>query len=175
MASTARLVHKADFERLLSLRSFKRSAHFAVHHVQGSPAIPLKAVSPVVGPVMPELSTGGAPTMPKPVDDLPIDGFSPVSEAGSAAVSTADGQAQSWLGCVVPKRHAKRAVTRSLLKRHMRSSFESHSAGLPTGLWLLRLRSAFAVNTFVSARSAALAQAARQELDDLLLRCQSGQ
>ena len=73
-----------------------------------------------------------------------------------------------WLGLVVPKRHAKRSVTRSLLKRQIRASFGRHAAGLPGGLWLVRLRAGFAVAEFVSAGSVALARAARAELDGLL-------
>lgn len=73
-----------------------------------------------------------------------------------------------WFGCVVPKRHARRAVTRSLLKRQVRGAFDRHGAGLAAGLWLVRLRAPFAVTQFVSARSDALAGAARAELDGLL-------
>jgi ribonuclease P protein component len=73
-----------------------------------------------------------------------------------------------WLGYVVPKRHARRAVTRSLLKRQVRVAFAQHASLLPAGLWLVRLRAPFAVSEFVSARSQALAQAARSELNSLL-------
>jgi ribonuclease P protein component len=73
-----------------------------------------------------------------------------------------------WLGCVVPKRHARRSVTRSLLKRQVRSAFERHAAELPNGLWLVRLRQPFALADFPSAASAALAGAVRSELDGLL-------
>lgn len=72
------------------------------------------------------------------------------------------------MGCVVPKRLARRAVTRTLLKRQIRASFARHVSALPTGLWLVRLRSAFAKADFVSARSVALSRAARAELDGLL-------
>lgn len=75
-----------------------------------------------------------------------------------------------WVGCVVPKRHARRAVTRSLLKRQIRGAFRRHAAVLPVGMWLVRLRAPFAATEFVSARSAALATAARDELDRLLAR-----
>ena len=139
-----RVVHKADFERLLATRSRARSAHFAVHHVSGAPFRPLP---PALRPVLGELSTDPAPVLAQPVD-IP-----------SGTV---------WVGCVVPKRHAKRAVTRNLLKRQIRASFGRHAAGLPGGLWLVRLRAGFAVADFVSARSVALAQAARAELDGLL-------
>jgi ribonuclease P protein component len=81
-----------------------------------------------------------------------------------------DSPAACWLGCVVPKRHARRAVTRSLLKRQVRGAFERHEAGLPLGLWLVRLRQGFGIAEFPSARSAALQQAARAELDQLFSR-----
>ena len=141
-----RLVHKADFERLLGSRSRARSTHFALHHVSGSPSDPgLWVPKASAG----ELSTTLAPSLPPPVDDLP---------------------GGHWIGCVVPKRHARRAVTRSLFKRQIRASFARHAASLPGGLWLVRLRAGFALTEFVSARSSALAHAARTELDGLLAR-----
>jgi ribonuclease P protein component len=76
-----------------------------------------------------------------------------------------------WLGYVVPKRHARRAVTRSLLKRQIRSVFQRHAVALPTGLWLVRLRQPFATADYVSARSRALTTAARAELEGLLTFC----
>lgn len=139
-----RLVNKADFERLLGTRLWARSAHFAVHHVPASPQPPTK---PVRFMVSAELSTTPAPACPQPVDDLP---------------------AKLWLGCVVPKRHARRAVTRNLLKRQVRGAFQRHGDLLPRGLWLVRLRQPFPVAEFVSAHSEALQRAARLELDTLL-------
>lgn len=145
-----RLVHKADFERLLATRSRSRSAHFALHHVP-SGVIAADAVLKLGQPQ--ELSTGPAPECPQPVDDsLP----------------------SLWIGCVVPKRHAKRSVTRSLLKRQIRGAFARHAQALPAGHWLVRLREGFPVARFVSAASPALAQAARDELDLLLHRVAQG-
>lgn len=77
---------------------------------------------------------------------------------------------QQWIGCVVPKRHARRAVTRSLLKRQIRMALQRHASGLPGGLWLVRLRGPFAPQQFPSAASDALREAARAELDQLLAR-----
>jgi ribonuclease P protein component len=139
-----RLVNKADFERLLGTRSWARSAHFAVHHV---PAAPQRPAKPGAKPENTELSTSPAPVCTQPVDDLPKG---------------------HWLGCVVPKRFARRAVTRNLLKRQVRGAFQRHGASLPAGLWLVRLRQPFDKATFISARSPALAMAARGELDSLL-------
>jgi ribonuclease P protein component len=75
-----------------------------------------------------------------------------------------------WLGSVVPKRHARRSVTRSLLKRQIRSVMAQHALRLPPGLWLVRLRAPFAVNLFPSAASTALRDAAHSELDQLFER-----
>ena len=71
------------------------------------------------------------------------------------------------MGCVVPKRHARRAVTRNLVKRQIYAAAERVQAGLPGGLWLVRLRQPFALTTFPSAASQALREAARGELDRL--------
>jgi ribonuclease P protein component len=139
-----RLVNKADFERLLATRSRSRSAHFALHHVAAAPQAPPKWGAKAE---MDKLSTATAPACPQAVDDSPT---------------------SLWFGCVVPKRHARRAVTRNLLKRQARGAFARHASTLPAGLWLVRLRAPFSPTEFVSARSTALAAAARGELDGLL-------
>ena len=141
-----RLVHKVDFERLLSTRSQMRSAHFALHHVSGGP---LPALARKKSATLDDLSTTPARQLQPSVDNT---------------------LAGLWVGCVVPKRHARRAVTRTLLKRQIRASFVRHAESLAGGMWLVRLRAGFATTEFVSARSAALAEAARLELDGLLSR-----
>lgn len=75
-----------------------------------------------------------------------------------------------WLGMVVPKKHARRAVTRNLIKRQMRALMVSAGAVLPAGLWVLRLKAPFDRQVFNSPASAALLQAARDELQLLLQR-----
>ncbi len=77
---------------------------------------------------------------------------------------------QHWLGLVIPKRHARRSVTRSLLKRQIRVAARAHESGLAAGLWVVRLRSGFDRQAFPSAASAALACAAREELAALFER-----
>lgn len=139
-----RLVNKADFERLLATRWRARSAHFAVHHVPGRPTPPPRRL-PAAAPG--ELSTVLLNNPPEPVDDF---------------------AAGHWLGCLVPKRHARRSVTRSLIKRQIRASFGRHAQALPAGLWLVRLRAGFAADAFRSAACGPLAGATRAELDALL-------
>jgi ribonuclease P protein component len=73
-----------------------------------------------------------------------------------------------WLGVVVPKRHAKRSVTRALLKRQMRVALAEREAKLPAGLWVVRLKAPFDRKLFPSAASDALRQTARAELAQLL-------
>ncbi len=70
----------------------------------------------------------------------------------------------------MPKRHARRAVTRNLLRRQVRAAFERHVNRLPAGLWLLRLHAPFSKTEFVSASSTLLARAVRGEIDALLAR-----
>lgn len=76
-----------------------------------------------------------------------------------------------WIGCIVPKRHARRAVTRNVLRRLARAAMQRHVARLRPGLWLIRLRQPFARSAgFVSADSPALRVAASAELDKLFTR-----
>lgn len=78
--------------------------------------------------------------------------------------------ATHWLGIVVPKRYARLAATRNLLRRQIRAAVLRHEPGLAGGMWLIRLRAPFARTDYVSATSRALCVAARDELDRLLSR-----
>lgn len=75
-----------------------------------------------------------------------------------------------WLGMVVPKRHARRSVTRTLLKRQIRVAFAEGEVAqqLPPGLWVVRLRQPFDRKQYPSASSDALRTAARAELQVLV-------
>src|SRR5437870_3385102 len=75
------------------------------------------------------------------------------------------------LGMVVPKRHARRAVTRSLLKRELRAAWLRRAQLLEPGAWLLRLRAGFETARFPSAASRPLHAAVRAEIEQLLDRC----
>lgn len=151
-----RIVRSVDFERVLSAPTRARSTHFAVHYVKGAPSLPGK---PSAHKLSTELSTDQSHVDAKAVDDPVPAAIADVSKAGA------------WVGAVVPKRHAKRSVTRSLLKRQIRAAvIHQHKqlAGLPDGLWVVRLRSPFASTEFPSAASSALRDIARGELDTLL-------
>lgn len=73
-----------------------------------------------------------------------------------------------WVGAVVPKRHARRAVTRSLIKRQIYAATGRHLDRLAPGLWIVRLRAPFDRSRFTSASSSSLRRDARSELDALL-------
>lgn len=143
-----RLVRPADFERVLGTASRARTPHFTIHHVGTRPS----AAKPHRIHHLPtELSTGVIGEDRQPVDE-------------GLLSKPAD---RIWLGTVVPKRLAKRAVTRSLLKRQIRAAVQRHLA-LDAGLWVIRLRAPFDAAAYRSAASEALRRAAHAELDTLL-------
>jgi len=145
-----RLVVSADFERVLALRSRAATAHFAVHHLAAPPS-PRRAA--LIGSPAPKLSTDESPSSPLPVEDFSVMAPLPVLP---------------WVGSVVPKRQARRAVTRSLIKRQIYAAAERHRDRMAPGLWIVRLRSPFDRAEFASAASSALLRCARAELDRLL-------
>jgi len=135
-----RIVRSVDFERVLGSPIRARSTHFAVHFLESRPSQPGKPRSQTVST---GLSTGQAPQEGVAVDDSRPDAC--------------------WLGVVVPKRHARRSVTRTLLKRQIRRA-AGEQVSLAPGLWVVRLRSPFERKTFISASSEALRALAGEEL-----------
>lgn len=65
---------------------------------------------------------------------------------------------------MVPKRWAKRAVTRNLLRRQIYEIGRELAGTLPAAAMVVRLRSGFSRQQFPSAGSDALKRQARQEL-----------
>ena len=140
-----RVVHSEDFKRLLATAPRSRSAHFAVHFVAGPPVPRFRAPDGVEA------------------SDLSTD---PLNNSTSVVDKH---RVTHWLGTVLPKRHAKRAVTRNLLRRQIRVAMLRHAEQLPAGSWLVRLRGPFARTDYPSAASNALRDAARTELDSMLV------
>ncbi len=75
-----------------------------------------------------------------------------------------------WLGAMVPKRWARRAVTRNAIKRQIYSVSAESGAGLLRAAHVVRLRAGFDRKEFVSASSDKLKAAVRAELQQLLAR-----
>ena len=186
-----RIVRPADYVRVLATPMRLRSPHFAVHHLAGRP-LPLKrpmarvvvdtedpsAVldggatghAPVTASLSTELSTGGPAALETGVDDSQDPGPRTLVET-----PTPTGGLDRWLGLVVPKRHARRAVTRTLVKRQIRNVAAACARQLEPGLWVVRQRSPFDPKQFPSAASDALKEAARAELRALFDRAVRGE
>lgn len=71
-----------------------------------------------------------------------------------------------WLGAMAPKRWAKRAVTRNMVKRQVYTVVSQLE--LPVAAYLIRLRAEFSKKKFLSATSPVLKRAVRDELHLLL-------
>jgi ribonuclease P protein component len=88
-----------------------------------------------------------------------------VTDLGSPNVGVID-SGDIWVGAMVPKRWAKRAVTRNMIKRQAYTVLSQ--VRLPRAAYVVRLRCDFSKAQFVSATSTALKSAVRQELHQLI-------
>ena len=89
---------------------------------------------------------------------------------GSAGPQALFAVKDAWLGALIPKRWAKRAVTRNAIKRQIYAVSSDPGTRLPQAAHVVRLRSAFDRAKFPSASSDALKQAVRGELQQLFAR-----
>ncbi|WP_119964134.1 ribonuclease P protein component [Simplicispira lacusdiani] len=76
----------------------------------------------------------------------------------------------AWLGAMVPKRWARRAVTRNAIKRQIYAVASALEPKLPQAAHVVRLRATFDRKQYVSASSDPLKQAVRAELLQLFER-----
>ena len=72
------------------------------------------------------------------------------------------------IGALTPKRWAKRAVTRNMIRRQIHAVSREFEKSLKPTAYVVRLRASFNTQKFVSASSEALKQLVRQELHQLL-------
>jgi ribonuclease P protein component len=147
-----RLLRAVDFESVLASPIRARSAHFAAHHLAQAPEPSKRALA---RSVVSMLSTDDPDACAQPVEDPRPPQPAPM---------------RWWFAAVVPKRHARKAATRNLLRRQIRGALLTHRDSLARGIWLVRLRAPFDARAFRSATSVALRIAARHELDGLLMR-----
>jgi ribonuclease P protein component len=145
-----RIMRSSDFELVLSSPARARSAHFAAHHAPIAPSL--------AGFDQTDVGSGNLSTM------------NPEHCAQSVDDRDQKRVALHWLGIVIPKRYARLAATRNLLRRQIRVAMLRHEHQLARGMWLVRLRAPFARSDYLSATSAALRSTARDELDGLLTR-----
>lgn len=138
-----RLKTRPQFQAAMAGGTVSRTAHFALHRL-GLEACIAAPTSPSTGP-----------------------GSLPIAQGPQALFGVPGRGADVWLGAMVPKRWARRAVTRNTIKRQiyaMASAFESQ---LPQAAHVVRLRSGFDRKQFLSATSDVLKQAVREELQQL--------
>lgn len=154
----------SDFQRALGTRPVARTAHFFLYALprlsDSNQALPRRAEKGQIdlntAATSAELSTGEALVSPSDVDDLGAIG-------------------PCRFGLVLPKKQARRSVTRSLIRHQAREAVRRHAPGLALqdrfgpslDAWVLRLRAPFDRQLFPSAASPALSAAVRLELDEL--------
>ncbi len=78
-----------------------------------------------------------------------------------------------WIGAMVPKRWARRAVTRNAIRRQIYQVGSSFGGRLPPAAHVVRLRATFDRSQFISATSDVLKRAVRGELEQLFARVTS--
>lgn len=135
-----RLKTRPQFQAALAGGTVSRTAHFALHR-------------------LPLLARAGNPEAPTPT-------AGPAPDEAQALFAV-DGV---WLGAMVPKRWARRAVTRNAIKRQIYAVSAHFEPRLPAAAHVVRLRAAFDRRQFISASSEQLKLAVRQELQQLFER-----
>jgi ribonuclease P protein component len=73
-----------------------------------------------------------------------------------------------WIGAMVPKRWAKRAVTRNAIKRQIYTVSADFLHNYPQAAFVVRLRKEFSRKEFISATSSHLKEAVRAEVAALM-------
>jgi ribonuclease P protein component len=133
-------VTKAQFAAVMSGQTVSRTPHFALHRVA------LQATAE-----------------PKDTTVASAD----VSDTSRVQSKPLFAVQDTWLGVIVPKRWAKRAVTRNTIKRQIYAVSTDAGCVLPVAAHVVRLRAGFDRAKFISATSDKLKTAVRAELQHL--------
>ncbi|WOI47861.1 ribonuclease P protein component [Acidovorax sp. BLS4] len=137
-----RLKTRPQFQAAMAGGTVSRTAHFALHRLGLAP-------------------TGAAAASPP----APLTGPAPLPHVqGPQALFGMAEPPGVWMGAMVPKRWARRAVTRNTIKRQIHAVAASFESQLPQAAHVVRLRATFDRKQFTSATSDALKQAVRAEL-----------
>lgn len=135
-----RLKTRPQFQATMSAGTIARTAHFALHRMVLTRDVKAVAADPKTGPG---------------------------SQDPQALFGVAEEREQAWLGAMVPKRWARRSVTRHTIKRQIYAVASEYEVSLQCATHVVRLRSGFDRQQFVSATSDALKSAVRVELLEL--------
>ena len=142
-----RLKTRAQFQATMSAGTIARTPHFALHRMVLTPQMAA------------DRSAANSHTGPGSDDPQALFGVGAVRE-------------QAWLGAMVPKRWARRSVTRHAIKRQIDAVATGFAPALEQAAHVVRLRAAFDRKEFVSASSEALKAAVRAELQQLFAAAQ---
>lgn len=135
-----RLKTRPQFQATMSAGTIARTPHFALHRMELVAEVADMAANPKTGPGSND----------------------PQALFGIGSVRT-----QAWLGAMVPKRWARRSVTRHTIKRQIYAVSTDYEEALRCASYVVRLRSGFDRKQFVSATSDQLKEAVRKELQQL--------
>ena len=92
---------------------------------------------------------------------------SPAPESPASPLMTLFSIEDVWMGALVPKRWARRAVTRNAIKRQIYSVSADFESAFTKAAHVVRLRMTFDRSQFISATSDRLKDAIRSELQQL--------
>ena len=136
---------KAQFAAVMNGQTVSRTPHFALHRVA----------------LQPNSEPSSAPKAAANSQEM-------ASQAGGQDLSKPLFAVQdTWLGVIVPKRWAKRAVTRNTIKRQIYAVSTASGCAMPVAAHVVRLRAGFDRAEFISATSDKLKIAVRAELQHL--------
>ncbi len=136
----AHLLNKSQFDAVFAGAVINKTAHFALHYAD----------------IGNHLEVHNEVHAPKPGKQPEV---APEAEAVHGLA----------VGVVLPKRWARRAVTRNTIKRQVYAVSTVCAYSLAKGYYVVRLKTEFSRATFTSATSTALKRAVRAELQALFL------
>jgi ribonuclease P protein component len=149
-----RLKTRAQFQAVMAGTTVSRTAHFALHRLGLD--VPQASIAPESGSERPASS-----------ESLPT---AAASGQGFARPKPLFAVREPWMGALIPKRWAKRAVTRNAIKRQIYSVSLEFEPQLPVAAHVVRLRAGFDRKQYISATSEVLKRAVRGELQQLFAR-----
>jgi ribonuclease P protein component len=123
-----RLKTRAQFQAVLAGGTVARSEHFALHRTR--------------------LTNGGQDVAGKVAPDFVVKAMADVSKSQSLFPMF-----DLWIGAMVPKRWAKRAVTRNAIKRQIYTVSADFSPKQRQSAFVVRLRRDFSRKIYLSASS----------------------
>ncbi|MES2414458.1 MAG: ribonuclease P protein component [Pseudomonadota bacterium] len=151
-----RLKTRPQFQAVLAGSVIARTEHFVLHRNR------LEATAPPPSPDAGQSAKEISSRQPSQVMGLAATASAEVTAPGLFPVQDV------WIGAMVPKRWAKRAVTRNAIKRQIYTVSADSMQNYPQAAFLVRLRREFSRKEFLSATSVQLKEAVRDEVQALM-------